>query len=125
MILADTAIWIDHFRRKDLRLSELLDAGLIVIHPFIIGELALGQLRQRDQILPLLESLPVIASASQNEVLAFITSHRLYGQGLGLIDVHLLASLHLQPGSRLWTRDRRLANAAKAMGLAADEASSV
>lgn len=121
MILADTAIWIDHFRKADATMQQLLQAQRIVMHPFIIGEVALGHLGSRQVILQSLSELPAIPVASDSEVLAFIDSQALFGLGIGLVDAHLLASLKLSQGARLWTRDRKLATAAETLGLAARE----
>ena len=108
MILADTLIWIDHFRHGDVVLAELLQAQAVLMHPFIIGELALGALRQRDAILDDLRALPRAQIATDGEVLRFITQHTLSGQGIGYVDAHLLAATRLTPNCRLWTRDKRL-----------------
>ena len=117
MILVDTSVWVDHLRRRDERLAELLDAGEVVCHPFVLGELACGSLGNRARILSLLESLPTLPKMEDDETLGFIDRHRLMGSGLGLIDVHLLASCMLT-SVPLWTRDARLAAAALKLGLA-------
>ncbi len=116
MVLADTSVWVDHLRRGDAVLAGLLQAGEVSCHPFVVGELACGVLRNRSEILRMLLSLPMLAKATDGEVLAFIDRHRLMGGGLGLIDVHLLAS-SLLAGATLWTRDAKLANAAAELGL--------
>lgn len=108
MILADTSIWIDHLRRGDSVLEELLDRGQVLAHPFVIGELALGNLRKRNFVLNALQNLPKSTVATDDEALHFIDQHRLFGRGIGYMDAHLLASVALTPGSLLWTRDRRL-----------------
>ena len=108
MILADTSIWIDHFRQGDAVLAKLLQARAIVMHPFIIGELALGNLRQRDDILNDLQDLPRAKVATDAEVLHFIAQHALFGLRIGYIDAHLLAAARLTPDCLLWTRDKRL-----------------
>jgi len=108
MILADTSIWIDHFRHDDPILARLLRERQILAHPFVIGELALGNLRQRNDILGALRDLPQSLVASDEEVQAFIDRHALFGMGIGYVDVHLLAGTLLSPGARLWTRDKRL-----------------
>jgi predicted nucleic acid-binding protein len=112
VILADTSIWIDHFRKGDAALTRLLDQGEIWIHPFIVGEIALGSLQPRAAILRALRQLPAIAAAHPNEVLLFIERHRLFGAGIGYTDAHLLAAVALTPGTLLWTRDKRLQAAA-------------
>ncbi|PYQ52383.1 MAG: VapC toxin family PIN domain ribonuclease [Acidobacteria bacterium] len=116
-MLVDTSVWVDHFRRGDSRLGQLLERGEVECHPFIIGELACGNLRARDEILALLHDLPSLAAVEHEEALMFIDSHNLAGSGLGWIDVHLLASARLN-GTVLWTRDRRLAAATQRLGVA-------
>lgn len=111
MILADTSVWIDHLRKNNEALAELLQAEKIVCHQFVIGELACGGLRDRETFLALLSALPSLQKVDHHEVLAFIDNHRLMNVGLGLVDVHLLASCLLS-GANLWTRDRKLAEAA-------------
>lgn len=117
MILVDTSVWVDHLRKGDRGLAELLTASNVLMHPFVIGELACGNLRKRDQILALLKDLPCAAVATDGEVLFFIERHTLMGRGLGYVDVHLLASVALQATARLWTRDRRLRVAADSLEL--------
>ena len=111
-MLVDTSVWIDHFRRYDWKLAALLDQGQVECHPFVVGELACGTLRQRDEILTLLRVLPEVPVAEHDEALAFVERHQLTGKGIGWIDVHLLASAHLARTS-LWTADRRLRAAAR------------
>jgi predicted nucleic acid-binding protein len=118
MILVDTSLWVDHLRAGDAGLAALLGKGQALIHPFIIGELALGQLRKRQPILQLLADLPHAMLADHAEVLAFIEKHRLHGLGIGYVDAHLLASARLSD-ARLWTRDKRLQAAALKLGVAA------
>ena len=118
MILADTSIWIDHLRHGDAIMVERLNAGRIHIHPHVIGEIALGSLRQRSVLLAALCDLPAVTVARDAEVLAFIESRGLHGRGIGYIDAHLLAAVLLTPGLRLWTRDRRLADVAADLGIA-------
>lgn len=119
MILADTSVWIDHLRSGDAALARLLDAGQVLVHPFIVGELALGNLRQRSAILSSLQDLPATRIASDAEVLGFIERHKLYGLGIGYVDAHLMAAVKLTPGTGLWTRDKRLLAAAAKLKLAA------
>lgn len=119
MILADTSIWVDHLRRGDETLARLLEAVQITIHPFIIGEIALGHLRQRQSILESLEALPAVPVAMDDEVRRFIDAEALFGRGIGYVDVHLLASVRLSGDARLWTRDQRLAGVAQDLGLLA------
>jgi predicted nucleic acid-binding protein len=119
MILIDSSVWIDHLRSSDALLSGLLGGGQVLAHPFIIGELAMGSLRQRDVILNALRDLPQALVASDDEVLGFIDQQRLFGLGIGYVDAHLLAAARLTAGASLWTRDKRLHDIAERMGLAA------
>ncbi len=116
MILVDTSVWIDHLRNGSDALGDLLNEGEVACHPLVIGELACGNLQQRKDILSLLHALPTIGRVSDDEVLFFIEKHRLYGRGLGLIDIHLLASCSVGHG-RLWTLDNRLHKAATDIGI--------
>jgi hypothetical protein len=118
LILADTSVWVDHLRRGDTRLAEALDRGAVVMHLFVIGEIACGSLSDRVSILELLHDLPRAVVANSDEVLGFIDRHELHGRGIGYVDVHLLASTALTDGAKLWTRDRRLRAAAVDLGLA-------
>ena len=120
MILVDTSIWIDHLHRSEAALSVLLNEAQVCTHPMIIGELALGSLKDRTTILALLADLPGTVLATHAEVVAFVELHALYGLGLSLVDAHLLAALRLSPRDRLWTRDRRLRRAADKLGVSAD-----
>lgn len=119
MILVDSSVWIDHLRSDDRALAGLLEAGRVLAHPFVIGELALGGLRQRETILAALRGLPRAIVASDEEVLQFIDRQALFGLGIGYIDGHLLAATRLMPGASLWTRDKRLRAAADRLALAA------
>ncbi len=118
MILVDSTIWVDHLRRTDPALVERLNAGVVFIHPFIIGEIALGSLRQRDVVLSTLRGLPRATQATDDEVQTFIEQQPLYSLGIGYIDAHLLTSVRLTSGMRLWTRDRRLNEIATRLGVA-------
>ena len=118
MILVDTSIWVDHLRVADRQLAGLLLKDAVVCHPFVVGELACGALGRRREILGLLQDLPQAPVVDQEEGLAFVDVHALMGSGLGWVDVQLLASAALA-GRRLWTRDRRLAHAARRLGVAA------
>ena len=111
MILVDTSVWVDHLRNGNRRLSELLAAELVACHPLVIGELACGNLKQRTEILSLLHALPVLPRVSDDEILFFIEKHRLFGKGLGLTDLHLLASCRLAK-CEMWTLDKGLQRAA-------------
>lgn len=119
MILVDTTVWVDHLRASDDGLAHLLDAGSVLTHPFVIGEVALGHLKPRETILGLLSSLPKALVATETEVLAFIEKHKLFGLGIGYVDAHLLAAAQLTSGASLWTRDKRLRGIAQSLGLAA------
>lgn len=121
MILVDSSVWIDHFRHNDPALSQLLDKHQVLAHPFVIGELALGSLRQRDIVLGALRGLPCALVASDEEVHAFIDNHKLFGMGIGYVDAHLLAGTLLSVGAQLWTRDRRLHTVAARLGLDANQ----
>lgn len=118
MILADTSIWIHHLRLGNDRLGGLLSDGQVVCHPFVIGELACGNMKNRAEVLLLLDRLPSAVLATQNEVLTLIEARRLMGRGLGWVDAHLLGAAVLQ-GFRLWTLDRQLELAASALGVEA------
>ena len=118
MILVDTSIWVAHLRAGEATLVALLDAGMVLTHPFVIGELALGALRQRDAVLTALADLPSAVVATDAEVLRFIDRHALFGRGVGYVDAHLLAAARLTAGARLWTKDKRLDGVVDALGLA-------
>ena len=117
MILVDTSIWIDHFRRDDPRLIDTLERGEVLIHPFVIGEVALGSLGRRVAVLGLLLDQPSAPMAMDAEVLALIETEHLHGSGIGYVDAHLLAAARLS-GAGLWTRDRRLHAVAERLGVA-------
>ena len=119
-MLVDTSVWIDHLRHGDSELAAALGAGHVDMHPFVVGEVACGNLRARTEVLGLLLALPPIAVATDNEVLFFIDEHELMGRGgvgIGYVDAHLLASARLG-GVMLWTRDKRLHATAAELGLA-------
>ncbi len=120
MILVDTAVWIDHLRDGDPGLAGLLERGEVLAHPWITGELALGRLSARAEILKLLGDLPQAAVATPAEVLAFIEQHELYGVGVGIgyVDAQLLAATRLTADARLWTHDRRLSAVAARLRVA-------
>ncbi len=118
MILVDSSIWIDHWRSSDERLTRLLGETQVLVHRFVTGELALGSLLQREEVLAALQDLPQATVATDTEVLGFIAKNALAGSGIGYIDAHLLAAVRLTPGSQLWTRDKRLLAAAARLGLA-------
>jgi predicted nucleic acid-binding protein len=117
MVLVDTSVWVDHLRSDNVPLVNLLNQGLVAVHPFVSGELACGNLRNRREILSLLHALPQVEKASDEEILFYIENNSLSGKGLGLIDVHLLASAQLS-GYLFWTKDRRLHEITKKLNLA-------
>ena len=116
MLLVDTSVWVQHFRRGEPILVDRLTEGRVLMHPFILGELACGNLKDRPEVLADLNSLPAANVASDAEVLRLIDHRRLWGRGLGWVDLHLLASALLSDCS-FWTLDQRLAVAAKELGL--------
>jgi predicted nucleic acid-binding protein len=118
MHLVDTSVWSDHLRRHDSAMARLLEAGDVLAHPFVTGELACGVFPRRAEALALLDLLPSAPLIGQSEVLGFIDRHDLAGRGIGFVDVHLLASARVA-GALLWTRDKRLANAADGLGVGA------
>ncbi|HKO17666.1 MAG TPA: type II toxin-antitoxin system VapC family toxin [Acidobacteriaceae bacterium] len=113
MILADTSIWVDHFRAANSKLHALIANGRVLMHPFVIAEVALGFLSQRRLKLMLMEKLLQVKVADTVEVRRMIEAHTLFSRGIGFVDAHLLASCLLTPGTRLWTRDARLAGTAR------------
>jgi predicted nucleic acid-binding protein len=117
VILADTSVWVDHLRAGDKALAALLDTAMVLVHPFVIGELALGNLRQRDIVLSALADLPHARVATDAEVRHFIERQALFGHGIGYIDAHLLAAVQLTAGTELWTSDKKLHNVAAQLGL--------
>jgi predicted nucleic acid-binding protein len=117
VILVDTSVWVDHFRRGNDRLATMLGDGVVVSHPFVLGELACGTFRQRATILSLLSELPVATTATHTEAMMFLEARRLMGRGLGYVDVHLLAAAAIDRLA-LWTLDKRLDVAAQALGVA-------
>jgi predicted nucleic acid-binding protein len=115
MILADTSIWVDHLRAGDDSLVELLKGGCILGHPWVVTEIAVGSLRDRHTVLSLLDGLPQAPVATIDELRHLIERRGLFGRGVGLVDIGLLAACLLVPGCRLWTRDKRLAAVADEM----------
>ena len=107
MVLVDTSVWVSHFRETHDGLVELLNNGEVVCHPFIIGELACGNLNNRTSIIALLEALPAALVVEHEELLSFIEARKIMGKGLGYVDVHLLAASFLT-GVPLWTLDKKL-----------------
>jgi len=119
VILVDTSVWVAHLRSGEAALAALLDANLVLAHPFVVGELALGNLSRRKEVLTALLDLPAAIVATDSEVLEFIDRHALSGSGVGYVDAHLLAAARLTPGAKLWTHDKRLRRVAYTLGLAA------
>ena len=117
MILADTSVWVEHLRRGEAALERLLDAGEILCHPLIVGEIAMGSVKNRSAVLGALQKLPEPELASDGEVLKLVGEHPLFGVGIGYIDAHLITSVRLTPDCLLWTRDRRLHLAAVSLSL--------
>ena len=120
MILVDSSVWVDHLRANDQTLANLLENGQVLAHPFVIGELALGNIRQRSNLLADLRDLPQAEVASDHEILRFIEQHELFGLGIGYVDVHLLAAVRLTLGASLWTRDEHLLTVASHLGAASE-----
>jgi len=118
VILADTSVWVDHLRAGDPVLTGLLMHGAVLAHPWVTGEIALGRLGRRAEVLALLSGLPQATVATTPELAAFIERHELHGRGIGYVDAQLLAATRLTPDATLWTRDPRLADAAAAIGVA-------
>jgi predicted nucleic acid-binding protein len=117
VILVDTSVWIDHLRIGDPRLTVLLQEAQVLAHPWVIGELALGQLSRRSEILGLLSNLPQAKTATEAEVMTLVETQPLFGLGIGYVDAHLLAATLLTTDASLWTRDKRLAAAAADLGI--------
>ena len=118
MILVDTSVWVDHLREGDALLAARLEQAAVLTHPFVVGELACGTLRNRALVLSLLQNLPMATVAEPDEVLAFIERHSLNGRGIGYVDAQLLTATALTPGATLWTRDKRLRVVAQRLGCA-------
>jgi predicted nucleic acid-binding protein len=116
MVLVDTSVWVSHLRERNAGLEKLLNDGEVVCHPFIVGELACGNLKNRHEILKYLQSLPMTISAEDGEVLKFIENHQLMGKGLGYIDVHLIAAAVLTDVP-FWTFDKTLGKMTKKIGI--------
>jgi predicted nucleic acid-binding protein len=119
VILADTSVWIDHLRTEQSILAGLLERGVVLAHAWVVGELALGHLHNRSEVLGLLGGLPQAVTATPTEVLMLIEHEKLSGIDIGYVDAQLLAATKLTPGAALWTNDRRLRAAAEHLGCAA------
>jgi predicted nucleic acid-binding protein len=121
VILVDTSVWVDHLRKSEVGLRNLLLSGRVLSHPLVIGELAMGSFTRRDLLINELGDLPKAEVADDDEVLHFVSRESLFGLGIGYIDAHLLAAVRLMPGTQLWTRDKRLQEIATRFNLAAAE----
>jgi predicted nucleic acid-binding protein len=117
MVLVDSSVWIDHLRKPVLKFYELLERHDVLAHPLLIGEIAMGSLKNRAPFLQSLSELPMAILAREEEVLRMVESEALHGLGIGYIDAHLLAATRLTPDAELWTRDKRLDSIAEALGL--------
>jgi hypothetical protein len=118
VILADTSIWVDHLRKGDPHLAALLNRNQVLMHPFVVGEIACGHLANRTETLELLQNLPMASLADTSEVTGFIDAFSLFGKGIGYVDIHLLASVVLGEDTTLWSRDKRLISVAQSLGVA-------
>jgi hypothetical protein len=117
VILADTSIWVDHLHGSNPQMEDLLNRGKIAMHPFVVGEIALGSLRNRRQKLGAMDSLRKVKVAQMSEVRRMIEAHTLYAKGIGLTDAHIVASCLLTPGTQLWTRDAAMKAIAISIGV--------
>jgi predicted nucleic acid-binding protein len=117
VILVDTSVWVDHLRVGNRQLQSLLESAEVLVHPFIVGELACGTLRHREEVLTYLQALPEAQAAEHEEVMRVVEHERLYGRGIGWIDAHLLTSARLSDAV-FWTLDKRLSRVASALALA-------
>jgi predicted nucleic acid-binding protein len=117
LILVDTSVWVDHLHKKDSQLVELLEGNAVIMHPFVVGEIACGSLADRPLILDLLQLLPMATVAEFSEVLGYIERYKLHGKSIGYVDAHLLASAAIG-GAKLWTRDKKLHAVTLSLGYA-------
>lgn len=117
MILADTSVWVDHLHGSNPQMQDLLNRGKIATHPFVVGEIALGSLRNRRPKLGAMDSLRKVKVAQMSEVRRMIEAHALYSKGIGLTDAHIIASCLITPGTQLWTRDASMNAIATAIGV--------
>ncbi len=118
MVLVDTSVWIDHFRKSNQRLIRILENQLVVVHPFIIGELALGSIKNRSDVLNMLGSLPSTPVVREYDILQMIEDRRLFASGIGYTDAHILASALIASDIRIWTHDKRLHTISENLGVA-------
>lgn len=117
MVVVDSSVWIDHLHDGEPTLVGLLDRNEVATHELVIGELALGSLQRRSEVVTALRRLPRAAVTSHDEVMLLVETHRLWGRGIGIVDAHLMAATLVMSGTRLWTRDKRLRAAASAAGV--------
>lgn len=117
MILVDTSIWVDHLRTSNAALIQLLDNGAVLAHPWVTGELALGNLSHREEVIWLLRDLPQASVADDDEILRLIEGKELFGAGIGYVDAQLLSATKLSAEATLWSNDRRLSAAAVRLGV--------
>lgn len=125
MILVDTSVWVNHLRRTVPELVLLLSKSLVTVHPFVVGELAMGSIARRDEVLREMGRQPAVRPALDREVMRFIETHRLFGLGIGYVDAHLLVAARLNPGTLLWTTDHRLHEIAERFSLSFDPRKSI
>ena len=118
-VLADTSVWLDHFRTSDPLMDDLTGAKRLITHPFVVGELSMGNLPDRGKFLLWMRRMRTVARVRDADVFALIEGKRLFGSGIGWVDAHLLTSVFLMDDVKLWTRDRRLNAAAERLGCAA------
>ena len=118
MILVDTSVWVGHLRAHDYELARLIDANAVCTHPYVVGEIALGQLRQRGIVMKSRHALPQVMVAAEREVMTFVENHALFGRGIGYVDVCLLAATRVTANTWLWTNDKKLRAVASDLGLA-------
>lgn len=121
MILVDTSVWIEHFRHGNDELEGLLKAERVLIHPYVIGELVLGNFRNQVAVISAIMKLPQAPVIFHGELLHFVNREALSGSGIGYVDAHLLAAARIRQGAALWTRDKSLHAAAEKLGLAASQ----
>ncbi|KGC24744.1 type II toxin-antitoxin system VapC family toxin [Burkholderia gladioli] len=119
MILVDTSVWIDHINAADPVLVALLSDERVLVHPYVVGEISLGSLRDREVVLGALLDLPSAPVATAEETFYLIAREHLFNRGIGYVDTSLLASARLEPGVTIWTRDKRLKKVADELGLGA------
>lgn len=117
MILVDSSVWIDHFRLTSSELVLLLSQGRVLQHPFVTAEIALGNITDRDFVIPLLSMLPQAQKLGDDALLDFIASHGMFGTGLGVVDANILGTVVTENDCKLWTRDKRLAAKADELGV--------